>query len=140
MSTPADDAPLGLPDLDPAEPPEGLFERLTAIAVDPSTPPVDDALIPADSPAGGGESGGDEVDLADLDDDEDLVAGAEAPAEEAGPAADPEDPLADPLTDPCADPFADPAAEHDGAADPGYGDEDLGGETDGVYDDLDPGV
>lgn len=157
MTTPADDAPLGLPDLDPAEPPEGLFERLTAIAVDPSTPPVDDSLIPADSPAGGEEAGGDEVggdevDLGDLDDDEDPVPGGESPADDADPAspeapadsADPledplDDPLDDPLADPSADPFADPATA-DEIGDPGYGEPDPGHEPDTFHDDLDTGV
>lgn len=64
MTDPSDDL-IGLADLDPVEPPAGLFDRLLDVAFDPATPAADGSLLP-----GGGAEGGADVDLADFDDDD----------------------------------------------------------------------
>lgn len=66
MTSPADDL-LGLADLDPVEPPAGLFDRLLAVALDPATPQADDSLLPHDVSA----DNHDQVDLTDFDTDHD---------------------------------------------------------------------
>jgi|GEM_PF-3373994 len=159
MTEAHDDAPLGLADIAPVDLPEGLFEDMIAVAVDPDTPPVDDSVLPDDDPSGDtGDTGGDDgpVDLGDLDDDagadgdpdpgDDGSAGHDLPGRDL-PADDPDDPLAgeaeggattDPAVDPAAyhDPLAgDPAEDPAAHADPGV-DGGLDGDTDDLHTDL----
>ena len=146
MTEDHDEAPLGLADLAPVEMPEGLFETMIAVAVDPATADVDPDLIPG--PGEDGPVGDTEVDLADLDDSP-----HDAPIHHDGtpstggsgdnsdvadyvgiayPAADSVDPVVDPAAynDPLAGgPGEDPAVHGDidhpdlGDGDPGTGDD-----------------
>lgn len=133
MTEDHDEAPLGLADLAPVEMPEGRFEQMIAVAVDPATADVDPDLIPesgADGPADDAD-----VDLSDLDDagDDDPPGHDDTPS--TGDTGDnPGDVenvgIADPAVDP-VDPAVDPAAYHDPlAGDPG--------EDPAVHGDVDP--
>ena len=90
--TPTEDEGLGLAEIAPAEPPADFWEHAVSVAVDPSTPPVDDVDVPGDADlasdpdlAVDGDvpgTDGDDVDLSDFDDD---------PSAPDAIAADPED-------------------------------------------------
>lgn len=76
--TPADDDGLGLAELAPADLPADFWEQALSVAVDPSTPPVEDIEVPDDADLGsdpdlaadGGvpDPAGDDVDLSEFDD------------------------------------------------------------------------
>lgn len=70
-SFPAHDDGLGLAEIAPAEPPADFWEHAVSVAVDPSTPPVEDIDVPGDDdPAPGPDPAeGDDVDLSEFDDD-----------------------------------------------------------------------
>lgn len=77
--TPADDNGLGLAEFAPAELPADFWQQALSVAVDPSTPPVEDIEVPGDAdlasdPALADDGGlpdpaGDDVDLSEFDDD-----------------------------------------------------------------------
>lgn len=61
---------LGLADLAPVDVPEDVFARALGVAVDPSTPPVGDDLLPdeRDLPDDAGPSDPEDIDLSAFDD------------------------------------------------------------------------
>ncbi|MBB0967634.1 hypothetical protein G6016_01385 [Dietzia aerolata] len=128
MTSPADDL-LGLADLDPVEPPAGLFDRLLAVALDPATPPADDSFLPRDVSA----NDHDQIDLTDFDTDHVPTTGSsdldadsphESEPDSGGPLADVDSGLGD-LDEPDTTPDA---GDQDGVGDvePGVDDLDLG--------------
>lgn len=92
MSTGTPDTDLGLAQLDPVQPPAELWDNAVSVAIDPSTAPPEEELIPdPDSFVEDGsadEAGTEDIDLSEFDDSADSTDSAEDADVDAGDVTD----------------------------------------------------